>query len=110
MKENVSNEKLITPILFPFEPEQFWQSLRQIIREEVQTISKQQPSSTSFETPGMTYKPLYKIEELCAMFHVTKPTIYDWVKHGKLKPYKIRSRVYFLHQDIQQLLHPDLQQ
>jgi hypothetical protein len=26
------------------------------------------------------------------------------VKHGKLKPFKIRSRVYFLWQDIQQLL------
>jgi excisionase family DNA binding protein len=108
MKENVSNDKLITPMLFPFEPEQFWQSLRQIIREEVDTITKRQPSPASFETAGMTYKPLYKIEELCALFHVTKPTIYDWVKHGKLKPYKIRSRVYFLHQDIQQLLHPDL--
>ncbi|MEJ7677949.1 MAG: helix-turn-helix domain-containing protein [Segetibacter sp.] len=50
----------------------------------------------SFETPGLTNKPLYKIAEVCALFHVTKPTIYDWVKHGKLKPYKIRSRVYFL--------------
>ncbi|WP_367115549.1 helix-turn-helix domain-containing protein [Chitinophaga sp. CB10] len=33
-------------------------------------------------------------------------TIYDWIKHGKLKPYKIRSRVYFLWNDIQQLLQP----
>jgi len=42
-----------------------------------------------------------------AIFYVTKPTIYGWVKHGKLKPYKIRSRVYFLWQDIQQLLNPE---
>jgi excisionase family DNA binding protein len=109
MKDNPNNVHAVTPMLFPFEPEEFWQSLRKIIREEVQTISKQGPSATSFETPGLSYKPLYKIEELCALFHVTKPTIYDWVKHGKLKPYKIRSRVYFLHQDIQQLLHPDSQ-
>ena len=107
MKENVSNDKLITPMLFPFEPEKFWQSLRQIICEEVETITKRQPSPASFATAGMTYKPLYKIEELCALFHVTKPTIYNWIKHGKLKPYKIRSRVYFLWQDIQQLLNPD---
>jgi excisionase family DNA binding protein len=56
---------------------------------------------------GLTYKPLYKIAEVCALFHVSKPTIYDWIKHEKLKPYKIRSRVYFLWQDIQQLLHPE---
>jgi excisionase family DNA binding protein len=106
MKETVNNSSTITPMLFPYEPEQFLQSIRQIIREEVKSIEKQQSVSTSFETPGMTYKPLYKIAEVCALFHVTKPTIYDWVKHGKLKPYKIRSRVYFLWQDLQQLLTP----
>jgi excisionase family DNA binding protein len=46
------------------------------------------------------------MSEVCVLFHVTKPTIYDWVKHGKLKPFKIRSRVYFLWQDIEALLHP----
>jgi excisionase family DNA binding protein len=107
MKESVSNGNLVTPMLFPYEPEQFWQSIRQIIREEVNNAEKQRPISPTYETPGMTYKPLYKIAEVCTLFHVTKPTIYDWVKHGKLKPYKIRSRVYFLWQDIQQLLHPD---
>ena len=98
----------MTPILFPYQPEQFWESMRQIIREEVHASEKKKTPPASFETPGMTYKPLYKIAEVCALFHVTKPTIYDWVKHGKLKPYKIRSRVYFLSNDIQQLLHPTL--
>lgn len=109
MKENVSNGNVITPILFPYEPEQFWQSIRQIISEEVQSVDKQKSTAANFETPSMTYKPLYKIAEVCAFFHVTKPTIYDWVKRGKLRPYKIRSRVYFLSQDIQQLLNPVLQ-
>jgi excisionase family DNA binding protein len=107
MKENVSNSNINTPMLFPFEPEELLKSIRQIIREEVSNVEKQKPVTNSFETPGMTYKPLYKIAEVCSMFHVTKPTIYDWVKHGKLKPYKIRSRVYFLWQDIQQLLNPE---
>ncbi len=106
MQGNVSNGNVVTPMLFPFEPDQYWQIIRQIIREEVQSIHKQTPALTSFETVGMTYKPLYKIAEVCSLFHVSKPTIYDWVKHGKLKPYKIRSRVYFLWQEIQQLLSP----
>ncbi len=109
MKELASNSNPVTPMLFPYEPEQFWQSIRQIIREEVSKVEKQRPVSPTYETPGLTYKPLYKIAEVCALFHVTKPTIYDWVRHGKLKPFKIRSRVYFLWQDIQQLLQPPSQ-
>jgi excisionase family DNA binding protein len=106
MKENVSHGNIVTPMLFPYEPEQYWRQVRQIIREEVSNIEKQKPDLPAYETPGLTYKPLYKIAEICSLFHVTKPTIYDWVKHGKLKPLKIRSRVYFLWQDIQQLLNP----
>jgi len=109
MKENVSNGNTVTPILFPYEPGEYWQQIRQIIREEVNNIEKQKPVPTSYDAPGLTYKPLYKIAEVCALFHVTKPTIYEWIKHGKLKPYKIRSRVYFLWQDIQLLLNPGRQ-
>ncbi len=97
-------------MLFPYDPEQYWQQVRQIIREEVSNIEKQKSVSTSYETPGLTNKPLYKIAEVCTLFQVTKPTIYDWVKHGKLKPFKIRSRVYFLWQDIQQLLQSGVHQ
>jgi predicted DNA-binding transcriptional regulator AlpA len=109
MKEVASNSSSITPVtpmLFPYEPEKFWQSIRNIIREEVSNAEKQTLPVPPYETPGMSYKPLYKIAEVCSIFHVTKPTIYDWVKHGKLKPFKIRSRVYFLWQDIQQLMQP----
>jgi excisionase family DNA binding protein len=106
MKESVSNDKNITPILFPYQPEEYLQQIRQIIREEINKLGQLKPVSISYDIPGLTYKPLYKIAEVCVLFHITKPTIYDWIKHGKLKPYKIRSRVYFLWQDIQQLLQP----
>lgn len=106
MKESVSNGNPVTPILFPYDPQQFWQQIRQIIKEEVSNGEKSRPPLPSYDTPGMTYKPLYKIAEVCLIFHVTKPTIYEWVKLGKLKPFKIRSRVYFLWQDIQALLQP----
>ena len=111
MKESVKNEsvQLATPMLFPYEPDQFWQRIRLIIREEIIQLEKVLPASgpPTYQTPGMQYKPLYKIAEVCKMFDITRPTIYDWVKHGKLKPYKIRSRVYFLWQDIQRLLSPE---
>lgn len=96
-------------MLLPYQPEQFWQNVRLIIREEITSAERQRPAPLPHQTPGLTYKPLFKIAEVCEIFRVTKPTIYDWIKHGKLKPYKVRSRVYFLWQDIQQLLHPDLE-
>ena len=99
-KKNVS-----VPILIPFEPEDFWAQIRLIIREEVSRNQKEQPVFASIMgTPGLTEKPLFKMQELCSLFKVTKPTIYDWIKHGKLKRVKIRSRVYFLGSDIKQLM------
>jgi excisionase family DNA binding protein len=93
------------PILIPFEPEEFWSQIRLIIREEVERNKKEQPLENGIlETPGLNEKPLFKIEEVCSLFKVTKPTIYDWIKHGKLKRVKIRSRVYFLGSDIRQLM------
>ncbi len=92
------------PILIPFEPEEFWDHIREIIREELSRKQKVQQGATSImETPGLIEKPLYKMQEICTLFKVTKPTIYDWIKHGKLKRVKIRSRVYFLGSDIRQL-------
>ena len=91
-----------TPMLFPMEPSVFWKALRDIVREEVKEISG--PAAVAYETPGLTYKPLYKMAEVCSLFGVTRPTIYDWVKHGKLRPYKIRSRVYFLWEDVERLV------
>ena len=93
------------PILIPVSQDEFWTRVRNIIREEVtrpQKVTTTQP--VTMDVPGLTEKPLYKIQEVCSLFEVTKPTIYDWIKHGKLKRVKIRSRVYFLGSEIKQLM------
>ena len=97
-----------TPMLFPYEPGEYWQNIRQIIREEVSKMKLEKPAGSVFETSGLTYKPLLKITELCTLFQVSKPTIYGWIKVGKIKPVKVRSRVYFLWQDVQKLMGTDL--
>ena len=93
------------PILIPVNLDEFWLKVREIIREE---INRTQQCATTrpviLDVPGLTEKPLFKIQEVCSLFKVTKPTIYDWIKHGKLKRVKIRSRVYFLGNDIRQLM------
>jgi excisionase family DNA binding protein len=101
MKEN--NAK--TPVLIPMEPEEFWDHIRLIIREELAKLQHERiTENNEVKVHGLTYKPLYKMSEVCQLFGVTRQTIYDWIEHGKLKPYKVRSRVYFLHNDIIQII------
>ncbi|MET3879720.1 helix-turn-helix domain-containing protein [Chitinophaga sp. OAE865] len=92
---------------FPFDPDQFWQRVRIIIREEVPNAERSRPAEPLYETPDLTYKPLFKLAEVCKLFQVTKPTIYEWIRRGRLKRHKIKSRVFFLWNDIQQLLQPE---
>ena len=93
------------PIMIPVEPDEFWNQFRIIIREEIaKAENKVSADVEAFRTEGLIEKPLYKISELCKVFQVSRPTIYDWIKHGKLKPFKVRSRVFFLRRDIEQLL------
>jgi predicted DNA-binding transcriptional regulator AlpA len=104
MKDSSIMNRATAPMLFPYEPEKFLESIRQIVREEAAKAIPPVPITPSYSTPGMLNKPLYKMSEVCSMFQISKPTVYDWVRHGKLKPFKVRSRVFFLWQDIQKLL------
>ena len=93
------------PMLFPVEPSEFWSQMRTIIQQEVQKISVSNAADPLLTyTPGLTEKPLYKINEVCTLFNISRTTIYDWIKHGKLCRVKIRSRVYFLGNDVKELM------
>ena len=93
-----------TPILIPYEPQEFWDSIRRIIREEVPKLPSNISPENFSRVPGMTEKPLYRMDEICKIFSITRPTVYEWIKSGKLKKLKIRSRVYFLGSDVQELM------
>jgi excisionase family DNA binding protein len=92
-------------ILFLYSPAEYWNKIRQIIREETEKKEDRSPTPLSTEVKGMTYKPLYKVEEVCAIFSVSRQTIYQWIDQGLLKPHKVRSRVYFLSSDIESLIN-----
>ena len=92
-------------ILFPYSPAEYWNKIRQIIREETEKKENRSSPTLSTEVSGMTYKPLYKVEEVCAIFSVSRQTIYQWIDRGLLKPHKVRSRVYFLSGDIESLIN-----
>lgn len=89
-------------MLFQMEPSEYWRKLKTIIGEVVE----QKTGSTSKQTlaENLPQKKLLKAKEVCALFQVSKPTVYEWLKQGKLKSIKIESRRYFLWQDIEDLI------
>ena len=79
-------------MLLQMEPEAFSRQLK-IVVEEV--IEQRQPAS-SFSTNKYSKETLLKASQVCELFKVSKPTLYAWLNHGKLKSIKIKSRRYFL--------------
>ena len=105
-KSNCMSETHAT-ILFPYEPEELWSKIREIIRLELQGLkTKQSTNEVSYEVPGMVQKPIYKAREVCTMLQISRQTLHAWVREGILKPYKIKSRVFFLWSDLEKLLTP----
>ena len=84
-------------MLLPIEPQAFWQQMKEIV-EQVVNESKLQTASQHTE------RPLLKVKEVCEIFHVSKPTLYDWLKQGKIKSVKIQSRRYFMWRDVEELI------
>ncbi len=69
MKMKVMEKNASVPILIPLQPVEFWAQIRVIIREEVTRCRNEQPILSSItETPGLTEKPLYKMQEICSLF------------------------------------------
>lgn len=65
------NETNKMPILIPYEPEGFWAELRKIINEEIKQIKVADKPPLSYKVEGLTYKPLFKIEEVCEIFSIS---------------------------------------
>lgn len=93
-----------TPMLFPYCPEDLWEKIRELLREELQRLNTK--PEVSYHTPGLIQKPLYKAKEVCTMLQISRQTLNAWQKEGILKPYKIKSRVFFLWADLEKLISP----
>ncbi len=91
-----------TPMLFPITPSEFWKQIRTVIDEVVsEKLSQQNISKTNSRLPE---KALLKASDVCEIFQVSKPTLYEWLKQNKLKSFKVKSRRYFNRADIDALI------
>jgi len=88
-----------TPILFPMDPNDYWQELRLLIQDVLreQQAFPQPPA----EEPK---NPLLKVDDICTLFKVSKPTVYDWLNRGRLVSVKIESRRFFHRPDVEALI------
>ncbi|SIO53975.1 helix-turn-helix domain-containing protein [Chitinophaga niabensis] len=92
-------------LLLPHDLDDFWHEIRQIVRQELTKLLNHASISDVLEYPdGFVDKPLYSIAEVCKLFDITRPTMYEWIKDHKLTPKKVRGRVYFLGIDIRCLI------
>ena len=91
-----------TPMLFPMAPQEFWKQIKSTVEEVVKANINQ----TSFQPPTdhLPEKALLKLSDVCAVFQVSKPTLYDWLRQNKIKSFKIKSRRYFLRADIEAMI------
>ena len=93
-----------TPMLFPVTPTEFWKQIRMMMEEVVEqklnkSVQKEIPES------HLPDRALLKASEVCEIFRVSKPTLYEWMKQEKFKSFKIKSRRYFSRTEIEAVIH-----
>src|SRR5436190_19802141 len=91
-----------TPMLFPMAPGEFWKQIKATVEEVVN--AKMNQTIIQPPTDHLPEKALLKANDVCAVFQVSKPTLYDWLRQNKLKSFKIKSRRYFLRADIEAMI------
>jgi len=89
-------------MLFPMEPKEFWQKLKAIVEQVVIEHNNTVPLLDALDKNGQ--RPLLKAKEVCTMFKISKPTLYDWMNQGKLPSIKIESRRFFRWEDVEKLI------
>ena len=95
-----------TPMLFPIAPSEFWKQIKIIIEDAIaEKLSQQKISPTNSH---LSEKALLKAWDVCEIFQISKPTLYEWLKQKKLKSFKIKSRRYFNRADIDALINSSL--
>ncbi|MBE7442043.1 MAG: helix-turn-helix domain-containing protein [Flavobacteriales bacterium] len=76
------------------------------LNEFISLISLKIKNSNSFSvlTPQHDANQFMKIQEVCNLLRISKPTIYNWIEKGILTPIKIQGRVYYNREDVLKLL------
>lgn len=89
-------------MLFPMDPKEFWQKLKTIVE---QVVIEHKDNLPMFSIAGKNNPhTLLKASDVCALFKISKPTLYEWMSLGKLPSIKIESRRFFRYEDVEKLI------
>ncbi len=86
-------------ILIPVELDVFWYQLKTLVEQVLGERDRQLKANNDDDEPK-----LLKTKEVCNLFQVSKPTIYEWMRNGQLRSFKIASRRFFLASDIAEMI------
>lgn len=81
-------------------PDQFEERVRNAVRTQLEFLTKE------FKQVQQTPEQYLTRKEVADMLKIELSTLHNWCKKGKLKPYGIGNRVYFLRSDIEKALKP----
>lgn len=80
---------------------EFWDKMQRVVEKVVEAKLTTATASTPTLIPE---KALLKASEVCTIFQISKPTLYEWLKQNKIASFKIQSRRYFARTDIEAII------
>lgn len=96
------------PMMFPYSQEEFWDKMTKVVEKVVE--AKLTTGTAQIPATLIPQKALLKAAEVCTIFQVSKPTLYEWLKQNKIASFKIRSRRYFSREDIEAIIRQNSSQ
>lgn len=80
-------------------PDQFEETIKKAVRSQLDSLKKE----IKTDHPKEEY---LSRKEVADLLKIELSTLHNWCKKGKLKPYGIGNRVYFLRSDIEKAFVP----
>lgn len=88
------------PMMVPMTQTEFWDKMKSVVEKVVEA----KLTTTPIPATLIPEKALLKASEVCTIFQISKPTLYEWLKQNKIASFKIQSRRYFSRQDIEAII------
>ena len=89
------------PVLMLYDPEEFWEAVRRLTREE---IAKSQTQTglvqSALDKASLPLKPAYNMAEIKRLFKLSDETLGEWTTAGLLRPTPIGRQTYILYADL----------
>lgn len=80
-------------------PDQFEETIKKAVRSQLEFLKMD-------ISPIQAKEEYLSRKEVADLLKIELSTLHNWCKKGKLKPYGIGNRVYFLRSDIEKALTP----